>query len=146
MERFNVWQLLGGITAFLFAMSLISGSLRALSGRSFKKFLQKQTSTSFRGLLSGTLVTAVMQSSSVVVLMVLSFVGAGIIPLRNALAVGLGSNLGTTANSWIVAMVGFKTNLQSLAFPLLGLALSRFVLFPKNEMANSICLRPLLFG
>ncbi|MCG9909765.1 MAG: Na/Pi symporter [Flavobacteriales bacterium] len=138
MEGFNIWQLLGGVTAFLFAMSLISGSLRALSGRSFKKFLQKQTSTSLRGLLSGTLVTAVMQSSSVVVLMVLSFVGAGIIPLRNALAVVLGSNLGTTTNSWIVAVAGFKTNLQSLAFPLLGLALSRFVLFPKNEMAKSI--------
>jgi phosphate:Na+ symporter len=138
MERFNAWQLLGGVTAFLFAMSLISESLRSLSGRSFKKFLQKQTSTSLRGLMSGTLITGVMQSSSVVVLMVLSFVGAGIIPLRNALAVVLGSNLGTTVNSWIVAFVGFKTDLQSLAFPLLALALSRFILFPKNEKAKSV--------
>ena len=138
MERVNIWQLLGGVTAFLFAMSLISTSLRSLSGRSFKKFLQKQTSTSLRGLMSGTLVTGVMQSSSVVVLMVLSFVGAGIIPLRNAFAVVLGSNLGTTVNSWIVAIVGFKTNLQSLAFPLLALALGRFILFPRNEKAKSV--------
>lgn len=138
MEGFNIWQLLGGVTAFLFAMSLISSSLKSMTGRSFKKFLQKQTSHKFKGLLSGTIVTAVLQSSSVVVLMVLSFVGAGIIPLRNALAVVLGSNLGTTFNSWIVAYVGFKTNVQSLAFPFLALALVRFIFFSKNEMAKNI--------
>lgn len=138
MEGFNIWQLLGGVTAFLFAMSLISSSLKSMAGRSFKKFLQKQTASTFKGLLSGTIVTAVLQSSSVVVLMVLSFVGAGIIPLRNALAVVLGSNLGTTFNSWIVAYVGFKTNVQSLAFPFLALALVRFIFFNKNETAKSI--------
>lgn len=138
MEGFNIWQLLGGVTAFLFAMSLISSSLKSMTGRSFKKFLQKQTAHKFKGLLSGTIVTAILQSSSVVVLMVLSFVGAGIIPLRNALAVVLGSNLGTTFNSWIVAYVGFKTNVQSLAFPFLALALVRFIFFSKNEMAKNI--------
>lgn len=132
----NYWQLFAGITAFLYAISLMGDALKNMSGRSFKKYLQRQTSNKYRAILSGTLITALMQSSSVVVLMTLSFVGAGIIPMRNALAVVLGSNLGTTVNSWIIASLGFQVELNAFSYPLLTICLLRFILLPKNKYAR----------
>ncbi len=144
MNSFNYWQLLAGISAFIFSMSLLEGSIKSLSGRAFKKFLQKQTAGKFRALLTGTFITAILQSSSVVVLMTLSFVGAGLVPLRNALAVVLGSNLGTTVNSWIIAYAGFKMELNAFAYPVMALCLTGFLLFPKNKSIRSFS--TMLFG
>lgn len=137
MNSFNYWQLLAGISTFIFAMSLLEGSVKVISGRAFKKFLQQQTAGRFRALLTGTIVTALLQSSSVVVLMTLSFVGVGIIPLRNALAVVLGSNLGTTFNSWIIAYAGFKMELSAFAYPLMAFCIFGWVLFPRNKNIRS---------
>jgi phosphate:Na+ symporter len=124
---FSIAMFLGGIAVFIFGMSLLEDSLKILAGRSFKKFLQQQTENKFRAIIAGIAVTGVLQGSSVVMLMVLSFVGAGIMSLRNALAVMLGSNLGSTLNNWIVAWVGFKLNLETFSYPLLALALIGFL-------------------
>jgi phosphate:Na+ symporter len=78
-------------------------------------------------------VTAVLQSSSVVSLMVLAFVGAGIIHMQNALAIILGANLGTTVSNWIVALVGFKVNIENIALPVTGLAGLGYVIFNKTS-------------
>ncbi len=99
MADMNWWQLFAGVAVFIFAMSLLEDSLKNLAGRPFKKFLQRQTSHKFRAIVAGTFVTAVLQSSSVVMLMVLSFVGAGVMNMRNAMAVSFGANLGTTVSS-----------------------------------------------
>lgn len=126
------WQLLAGIAIFIFAMNLLEDSLKHLAGRPFKKFLQNQTNHKLRAIAGGTIVTAVLQSSSVVLLMVLSFVGAGIMNMRNALAVTLGANLGTTLDSWIVATLGFKVELDAISYPVLAISLLIRVLFPAN--------------
>ncbi len=138
--KFSEWsQLFAGIALFIFAMSLLEDALKQLSGRPFKKFLQQQTNHKFRALLGGTIVTAVLQSSSVVLLMVLSFVGAGVMSMRNALAVTLGANLGTTLDSWLLATLGFKVELELLAYPMLILSLVLRLLFSRNYKFRQLC-------
>lgn len=137
MGMMEIWTFLGGTALFIFAMSVLEEGLKLLAGRSFKKFLQKQTEKKFRAMAGGTIVTALLQSSSVVMLMTLSFVGAGIIGMRNALAITLGSNLGTTLDSWIVATLGFKVNIALLAYPLLALTIIG-MFFLRNRRINAL--------
>ena len=118
----NFWQLLAGLGIFLFGMFQLENAMKQLAGRTFKLFLQKHTENKLGAIFSGTLVTAVLQSSSVVNIMVLSFVGAGVISMRNALAVVFGSNLGTTLDSWVVAMLGFKFDIEKFALPIIAIA------------------------
>ena len=75
---------------------------------------------SIKGIASGTLATAVLQSSSLVGVMMLALVGAGVVQMRNALSVIFGANLGTTMTGWIVATIGFKLDLDALALPLIA--------------------------
>lgn len=138
MNAENTFQLLAGIALFVFAMSQLEDALRHLAGRSFKVFLQKRTNHPLRAILSGTLVTAVLQSSSVVLLMTLSFVGAGVMNMRNALAVTYGANLGTTASSWIVATLGFRLELEAISYPVLALALLVRTIFASNERVRHL--------
>ena len=119
-EQFDFWKLLAGLGLFLFAMLQIETALRAIGGRTFRQFLRNYTDRPLKGVLTGTLVTATLQSSSVVGLMVLAFVGAGIMSLQNALGVIFGSNLGTTFTGWIVATLGFKLDIEALSLPLIA--------------------------
>lgn len=132
IKGFDFWQFIAGVAVFIYAMSLIEGSLKHIAGRSFKKFLQKQAQSKFKMTLASTAITAILQSSSIVILMVLSFVGAGLIPLKAALAAALGSNLGTTLSSWVIAMIGFKINFTALSFPLLGISLLGLLFFKRK--------------
>ena len=119
---FQIWKLLAGIAIFLLGMKFLEESLRHLAGRPFKLFLRKQTTSKIKAIFGGAIVTGILQSSSVVNLMVLAFVGTNVIQMQNALAVILGANLGTTLNSWIVAGIGFKFNIESIAFPIAGVS------------------------
>ncbi|MFM7728846.1 MAG: Na/Pi symporter, partial [Flavobacteriales bacterium] len=119
----GVWTFLAGLALFLYAVSGIESSVKGLAGRSFKKFLFRQTSQPVRAVFGGAVVTAFLQSSSVVLLITLSFVGAGILPIRSALALSLGANLGTTFDSWLIAWLGFKFDIESFSFPILALSL-----------------------
>lgn len=113
-------QFLAGLGLFLFAMYLMEEALRKLAGRTFKLFLRKHTTNTLEAVGSSTLVTALLQSSSVVIVMTISFVGAGIISMRNALAMVVGSNFGTTIDNWLVATVGFQVDVSFIAFPLVA--------------------------
>jgi phosphate:Na+ symporter len=118
--QFDFWQLIAGLGLFLFAMRQLEDGLKALAGRSFKRWLQTHTDRPLKGIVAGTIATAFLQSSSLVGLMVLAFVGAGIMALENAIGVILGANLGTTLTGWLVAALGFKLELNDLALPLIG--------------------------
>lgn len=133
----DVWFFLAGTALFIFAMTIVEEALKSLAGRSFKKFLHKHTENKIKAILGGTAVTALLQSSSVVLLMTLSFVGAGIISMRNALAITLGSNLGTTLDSWVVAALGFKTNFTSISYILLAITIIG-IFFSKNKRIKNI--------
>lgn len=119
--EFDIWKLLAGLVLFLLAMSIIEESIRAIAGNRMKAFISRNTESPLRGLLSGTLSTALLQSSSLVSLLVLAFIGARLIPLRNALLIIFGANLGTTATGWIVTVIGFKLDLDVISLPMIGI-------------------------
>lgn len=118
-ENLDLWRLAAGLGLFLFGMHQLEQALTQLAGRRFKKFLSEYTAKPLRGVIAGALSTAALQSSSVVSLIVLAFVGTGIISLASALGIVFGSNLGTTMTGWIVAAVGFKLDIEALALPLI---------------------------
>jgi phosphate:Na+ symporter len=132
LTSFDIWQALAGVAVFLLGIRFLEESLQQLAGRKFKLFLKKQTSNKLKAIGGGAIVTGVLQSSSLVSLMVLAFVGAGIISMQNALAVILGANLGTTLDSWIVALVGFKVNIEKIALPVAGIAGLGFAVFNRQ--------------
>jgi len=117
------WQFLFGIALFLYGIIHMEDSVKQVQVRSFKLLLKKYTRTRLRGIASGAALTGLLQSSSIVNLTLLSFVGAGTISLTNALSVILGSNIGGTFNSWLIALLGFNSpGIQALALPLVGVS------------------------
>ncbi|PSL07813.1 Na/Pi cotransporter family protein [Cecembia rubra] len=127
-EVFDFWQFFAGIGIFLWGMHQLENAIKELGGKSFRNLLQKFTDSSIKGILIGTFITAVLQSSSLVTLMVLAFLGAGMIQLKNAIGIILGANLGTTVTAWIVATLGFKLSVADFAMPFLAFG-SIFSLF-----------------
>ena len=128
-----IFKLAAGVGLFLFAMYLLEESVKNLSGRNFKIFLQRTTKNRVGAVAGGALITAVLQSSSVVSLMVLAFVGAGVFTMKNAMAIILGANLGTTLSSWMVATLGFKVNIEVAAYPVVFIGGMLIILFGNRK-------------
>ncbi len=128
----DFWRLLAGLGMFLYGMFHLEDAMKQVDGRRFKLFLKKHTKKKLSAIFSGTIVTAILQSSSIVNLMVLSFVGAGMLSMRNALGVALGANIGGTFNSWLVALLGFKVDLGKFTLPIIGIAGIGLIVF-KNK-------------
>ncbi len=106
----NTISLLGGLAFFLFGMSLLGEGLKRVAGRKLEIILAKLTSTTLRGVLLGTFVTAIIQSSSATTVMVVGFVNSGIMQLANAIGIIMGANIGTTATGWILVLAGVEGN------------------------------------
>ncbi len=102
----NVIHLLGGLGFFLFGMSLLGDGLKRVAGSKLETILGRLTSTIFKGVLLGTLVTAAIQSSSATTVMVVGFVNSGIMKLTNAIGIIMGANIGTTATGWLLVLAG----------------------------------------
>lgn len=117
----QIWSFLAGLGLFLFGMYLMEESIRLLTGRSFKIFLRKQTNTPLKAIISGTITTAILQSSTMVTLLVMSFASAGIIGLKSGIGIILGANLGTTITGWMVSFIGFKLNFETYSLPFLAI-------------------------
>lgn len=145
-DQFDIWKFIAGLGLFLFGMFMLEEGIKALSGRAFKKFLRKHTKNKIKAILSGTLITAIVQSSSVVSLMTLAFVGAGVIKLSNAIGIILGSNLGTTITGWIVVTLGFKVDIESFALPCVGLGGLGLIFLAKSERFSNISKLVVGFG
>jgi len=142
----DFWKLLAGLGLFLFGMLSIEESLKALSGRAFRRIIRMYTNGRLRSIGTGALVTALLQSSSAVSLMVLAFVGAGVMNMQNAIGVIMGSNIGTTLTAWIIATIGFKIKIETLALPFIGLAAVGIVLFKPTSKPFQIIRLLLGFG
>ncbi len=138
--------ILSGLGIFLFGMSFLEDALKDASGRSFKRILKRSTDTVPKAIFTGAISTAALQSSSVVSLMALSFVGAGLMQLSSGIGVIFGANIGTTFTAWIVAMVGFKIKVDIIALPLIGIAGIILVFFKKHIKINAISRIAIGFG
>ncbi len=145
-DMLDGWKFLAGLGIFLFGMFMMEESIKLLSGRSFKILIRRYTGTRIKGLLSGIISTAVLQSSSAVSLMVLAFVGAGLVTLINAIAVIMGAKVGTTITAWIVAIFGFKFKIETFALPLIGLGGIGLIFLSKSTRYVNISKLLISFG
>lgn len=113
MENFSIFcifQLLGGLAFFLYGMHIMSESLEKIAGGKLEKILKSITSSPLKGLMLGLGVTAVIQSSSAVTVMLVGLVNSGLIKLSQAIGVIMGSNIGTTATAWILSLAGIESD------------------------------------
>ena len=117
-----ILEFFAGLGLFLYAMRLLEQALKQTAEFSLHKHLAHNTNSPLQARLTGTASTAVLQSSSLVGLIVLALCGAGILPLINVIGVMIGANLGTTFTGWIVTTIGFKVDLASSAFYFVGFA------------------------
>ena len=106
MDLFDILSLLGGLALFLFGMQLMGNALEKKAGGSLKTILEKMTERPITGFLLGLLVTCVIQSSSATTVMVVGFVNSGIMKLRQAIFIIMGSNIGTTITAWVLSLTG----------------------------------------
>ena len=116
----NVLSILGGLAMFLYGMALMSEGLQKSAGDRLRAFMAKMTSNAFKRVLTGTVVTCLVQSSSATTIMVVSFVNAGLLTLGNAIGVIMGANIGTTLTAWITSL-GFSVNIALFAVPMMGI-------------------------
>lgn len=142
----HIFRLLAGIGLFLFAMYMLEESMKNLSGRNFKLFLQRITKNKIGAVSGGAIVTAVLQSSSMVSFMVLAFVGAGVFTMKNAMAIILGANLGTTLASWLVATLGFRMDIEIVAYPAVCIGGFLLILFGSRKTFKYLSFFLLGFG
>ncbi len=112
-----IYQVLGGLALFLFGMDVMTKALKESAGSKLKQFLHNMTSTRWKGLIAGTSITAIIQSSSVTTVLIVGFVSAGIMSFESTLAVILGADIGTTITAQIIA---FKITKIALALIIIG--------------------------
>ncbi len=117
----NYGDLLGWLGIFLFGMILFEETIKSLGKNTLKRFMERHTNTRLKSILIGMVETAILQSSTIVTMMTLGFVWAGIMGVANALGVVLGANLGSTLTPWIISFLGFKLDIAAFALPIIGI-------------------------
>lgn len=124
------FQIAGSLGLFLFGIKLLSEGLQKSAGDKMKAVLKLMTKNRFVSIVTGVLITIIIQSSSATTVMVVSFVNAGLMGLTQAIGVILGANIGTTFTGWLVALLGFKMDITSLA--LVSIAFAAPMMFSKK--------------
>lgn len=125
------FQIVGSLGLFLFGIKLLSEGLQKSAGDKMKAILKLMTKNRFISIMTGLLITIIIQSSSATTVMVVSFVNAGLMGLTQAIGVILGANIGTTFTGWLVALLGFKVDITSLA--LVSIAFAAPMMFSKKN-------------
>ena len=110
MDLFDVLNLIGGLSLFLFGMTLMGQALERRAGNKLKALLGRMTTNRFAGLLTGLGVTAIIQSSSATTVMVVGFVNSGLMTLKQSINVIMGANIGTTVTAWILSLAGIESS------------------------------------
>ena len=127
----DILRLLGSLGLFLFGMRFMSEALVAMAGSRLRGILERMTYNRILGVSTGFLITSIIQSSSATSLMVVSFANASLLTLPQAISVIMGANIGTTVTAWLIAILGFKVDMGSIALPLVGLGI--LLTFSKKE-------------
>lgn len=128
LEALNI---LGALAFFIFGMKMMSDGIQKAAGGSLKRILGAMTKNSFLGVISGFLVTALVQSSSATTVMTVSFVNAGLINLAQSAGILLGANVGTTVTAWMITKLGFDVDIDAICLPLIAISVP--MLFAKRK-------------
>ncbi|MGE0016373.1 MAG: Na/Pi cotransporter family protein [Bacteroides sp.] len=120
---YDFLMLIGSLGLFLYGMKIMSEGLQKVAGDRLRSILTAMTTNRVTGVLTGLMITALIQSSSATTVMVVSFVNAGLLTLTQSISVIMGANIGTTVTAWIISLFGFKVDVSSFALPLLGIAI-----------------------
>ena len=132
----ELFTLLGSLGVFLFGMKLMSESLQKVAGEKLRSILAAMTSNRVKGIFTGVLITAIIQSSSATTVMVVSFVNAGLISLSESVGIIMGANVGTTITAWLISILGFKVSMAKIAIPIIGMSFP--LLFSKRTKLKNI--------
>ena len=133
---YDFLKLIGSLALFLYGMKTMSEGLQKFAGDKLRMVLTAMTTNRVTGVLTGMLITALIQSSSATTVMVVSFVNAGLLTLTQSIGVIMGANIGTTVTAWIISTLGFKVNIAGFALPLLAFGIP--LLFSKKSQRKSI--------
>jgi len=126
----------GGLALFMFGMMLMSEGLRKAAGTRLKDILESMTERRLFGFLVGAGITALIQSSSASTVMVVGFVNAGLLSLKQSIAVIIGTNVGTTATAWLVSLSGFEFKISSYALPAVAVGFACNFFAKKRKIKN----------
>lgn len=145
MDIFSVLTMVGGLALFLYGMNSMGTSLEKLSGGKLESILERLTNNPIKGVLLGAGVTAIIQSSSAVTVMVVGFVNSGIMKLYQAVGIIMGANIGTTVTAWILSLTGLQgdsllvTMLKPSSFsPVLAIIGIGLIMMAKNQKKRDI--------
>lgn len=127
---------MGSLALFLYGMKIMSEGLQKFAGDKLRRILTAMTTNRVTGVLTGVLITALIQSSSATTVMVVSFVNAGLLTLAQSIGVIMGANIGTTVTAWIISALGFKVDIAAFALPLLTVGV--IMLFMQKSKHKSI--------
>lgn len=127
----NVIELLGALGFFIYGMKIMSEGIQKAAGNNLRNILGTMTSNRYTGVLTGFLITAIVQSSSATTVMTVSFVNAGLISLVESAGVMMGANIGTTITGWLVSLIGVKVKIAAYALPIIAVAMP--MMFSKKQ-------------
>ena len=140
MNIFDILTLIGGLSLFLFGMSIMGQALERRAGGNLRQLLGRLTTNRAAGLLTGLGITAVIQSSSATTVMVVGFVNSGLMTLKQAINVIMGANIGTTVTAWVLSLAGIDSGsvvvslLKPSSFtPVLAMIGIVFYMFCRND-------------
>jgi phosphate:Na+ symporter len=131
-----IFGTVGGLGLFLFGMIQMSEGLKKVAGTKLKNILESMTKRRIVGCLVGAGITALIQSSSASTVMVVGFVNAGLLTLKQAISVIIGTNIGTTATAWLVSISGFEFKITSYALPAVAVGLGLHIFGRKRSAKN----------
>ena len=120
---FSALNILGALGVFLFGMKVMSEGIQKTAGNRLRNILSYMTQNRVAGVFTGFLTTCLVQSSSATTVMVISFVNAGLLTLTESIGIIMGANIGTTITGWLIAILGFKFKISSIALPAIGIGL-----------------------
>jgi len=129
-------EIAAGVAIFLFGMLSLEEGFKAFSGGTLEKILQKSTDKLYKSLGFGIITTTFMQSSSLVSVLTISFLGAGLIGLSEGIGIIFGANIGTTTGAWLVAGFGMKVKISAYAMPMLVFGV--ILIFQKSKSLKGI--------
>ena len=130
------FAIFGALGLFLYGMKVMSEGLQKVSGEGLRALIRNMTRNRFSGIISGTLMTTLVQSSSATTVMIVSFVNARLLTLTESIGMIMGANLGTTTTFWIVAFLGFKFSLAKIALPCVGIGVA-MIFFKRPKVRDS---------